>query len=127
MRIIANENVFEPIIEWFRAEGHEVISIREVGLSGASYDEIYEKAVKEKLTILTMDKDFSRMLRFPPERCGGIIVVKIYRLPVDDTTELFSRYFGKLAEKKIAGKLVIISRDGIRIRSPGVKDTGKVL
>jgi len=118
MRIIANENIFEPIIEWLRANGHEVISIREVGLSGASDDEIYEKAVKQKLVILTMDKDFSRMLRFPPERCGGIIVAKIYRLSVNETTKFFSRYFKELDEEKIAGKLVIITQDGIRVRSP---------
>ena len=118
MRIIANENIFEPIIEWLRANGHEVISIREVGLSGASDDEIYEKAVKQKLVILTMDKDFSRMLRFPPEQCGGIIVVKIYRLSVNETTKFFSRYFKELDEEKIAGKLVIITQDGIRVRSP---------
>lgn len=118
MRIIADENIFEPIIKWLRVNGHEVISIRGVGLSGVSDDEIYKKAVKQKLVILTMDKDFSRMLRFPPQRCGGIIVVKIYRLPVNETTEFFSRYFEELDEGKIAGKLVIITQDGIRVRNP---------
>jgi len=118
MRIIADENVFEPIIEWLRANRHEVISVRDSGLSGVSDDEIYEKAVKEQLVILTMDKDFSRMLRFPPERCGGIIVIKIYRLRVDETTELFGRCFEELDEKKIVGKLVIITPHGVKVRSP---------
>lgn len=95
-----------------------MVSVREAGLSGASDDEIYEIAVKRKLVILTMDKDFSRMLRFPPERCGGIIVVKIYRLRVNETTKCFSGYFKELDDKKIAGKLVVITQDGIRVRSP---------
>lgn len=59
-----------------------------------------------------------RSLKFPPERCGGIIVVKIYRLSVNETTKVFSRYFKELDEEKIAGKLVIITQDGIRVRSP---------
>lgn len=117
MKILANENVFEPIIEWLRANNCEVISIREIGLSGASDAEIYEKAVKEKLTILTMDKDFSSVIRFPPERCGGIIVVKIYRLRVNRTTELFAQHFKKLDKTNIAGKLVIITQEGVRIRT----------
>ncbi len=59
-----------------------------------------------------------RSLRFSPERCGGIIVVKIYRLPVNETTKFFSRYFNELDEEKIVGKLVIIIQEGIRVRSP---------
>ena len=74
MKFLADENVYVPIIEYLRSEGHEVIDIRETSLSGSSDDEIFRKAVKEKLTILTMDKDFARMLRFPPDRCAGIIV-----------------------------------------------------
>ncbi len=116
MNIIANENVFEPIIEFLRSEGHNVISVRHSSLSGASDDEIYEKAVKEELIILTMDKDFSRIIRFPPQRCGGIIVVKLYKMTVDKTTELFKKNFNTMDKKKIEGQLVIITKDGVRIR-----------
>ncbi len=116
MNIIANENVFEPIVEFLRSEGHNVTNIRGSSLSGASDDEIYELAIKDKLIILTMDRDFSRIVRFPPERCGGIIVVKLYRMSVEETTELFKRYFSSLDEEEITKRLVIISREGIRFR-----------
>jgi len=114
MNILANENVFEPIIEFLRAEGHNVISIRE---TSASDDEIYEKDIKDKLIILTMDRDFSRILRFPPEQCGGIIVVKLYRMTVDETTKLFKQYFKSLDEEKIKQRLVIMTREGVKIRN----------
>ncbi len=116
MNIIANENVFEPIVEFLRSEGHNVTNIRGSSLSGASDDEIYELAIKDKLIILTMDRDFSRIVRFPPERCGGIIVVKLYRMSVEETTELFKRHFSSLDEEEITKRLVIISREGIRFR-----------
>lgn len=117
MNIIANENVFEPIIEFLRSEGHNLISVRETSLSGATDDEIYEKAIKDKLIVLTMDKDFSRIVRFPPERCGGIIVVKLYRMTVDETTEIFKQHFKFLDEGKITRRLVIITREGVRFRT----------
>lgn len=117
MNIIANENVFEPIITFLRSEGHNVVSVRNSSLSGAPDDEIYEKAVKDKLVILTMDKDFSRITRFPPDQCNGIIVVKLYRMTVDKTTELFEKLFNSMDKEKVYGRLVIMTRDGVRIRA----------
>lgn len=117
MRLLANENVYEPMIEYLRAEGHEVFSCRGSELSGASDDEVYRKAVEDDLTIVTMDKDFLRMKRFPPQACGGIVVAKIYRRSVDETTRIFREQFGKLVEERIRGKLVIITHDRVRVRS----------
>lgn len=117
MNIIANENVFEPIIEFLKSAGHNVINIRRSSLAGAADEEVYKKAVNENLIILTMDKDFSRIIRFPPEQCGGIIVVKLYRMTVDKTTELFKQHFKSLAEKEIKGRLVIITKEGLRFRT----------
>jgi hypothetical protein len=41
MKIFANENLFEPIIDYLKALGNDVISIRDSGLSGISDDEVY--------------------------------------------------------------------------------------
>lgn len=64
MRLFANENVFEPIIDHLRNLGHDVLSLREEGLSGISDDKVYQLACKEKLVIITMGKDFSGFLGF---------------------------------------------------------------
>ena len=117
MKILADENVFEPIIQYLKSQGHQVISCRSPELSGAPDDKIYQKAVAEKLVIVTMDKDFLRMYRFPPGSCGGIVVIKIYQRTVELTADIFKNWFEKLSKKKISGKLVIITPDGIRIRS----------
>lgn len=118
MNIIANENVFEPIIEYLKSNGHNVISVRKSYLSGASDEKIFDKAVQDKLVIITMDKDFARIVRFPPAKCGGIIVVKLYRLKVDEATELFKQHFNSLDKEKIAGRLSIMTKNGVRIKVP---------
>ena len=56
------------------------------------------------------------MLRFPPEKCGGIIVVKIYKHAVDATFLIFKKFYETLQEADIAKNLVIISPQGVRIR-----------
>lgn len=53
MKIFANENLFEPIIDYLRSLGNDVLSIRDCGLSGISDDEVYEKACKENMVIIT--------------------------------------------------------------------------
>ena len=58
---------FEPIIDYLGSRGNDVLSIRDSGLSG---DEVYEKACKENIVIITMEKDFTRTFRVPPEKCG---------------------------------------------------------
>ena len=118
MNFLVDENVYEPIIQYLRSEGHEVIDIRETELSGASDNEIFKKAVEDKLSILTMDKDFARMLRFPPNQCDGIIVIKLYKMSVNETTEVFKRNFESLKYDEISGKLLIITKDGTRVRTP---------
>ena len=114
MKLFANENLFEPIISYLRKTGHDVLSVRE-GFPGISDDEVYKRACKEKLVIITMDKDFSRIFRFPPEKCTGIIVVKIYKRTVEETLELFKKHYVSISEKDISKNLVIITADGVRI------------
>lgn len=45
MKMFANENLFEPVIDYLREIGNDVQSVRE-GLSGISDDEVYELACK---------------------------------------------------------------------------------
>jgi len=116
MKILANENLFEPIIDYLKSLGHDVFSIRESGLSGISDDEVYQLACKENRVIITMDKDFSRSFRFPPQKCGGIVVVKIYRRSVDETLSIFKKFYESIREKNILKNLVIITPEGVRIR-----------
>ncbi|MBI5875061.1 MAG: DUF5615 family PIN-like protein [Deltaproteobacteria bacterium] len=116
MKMLADENLFEPIIQYMRDMGHDLTGIRDSGLSGISDDEVYQLACKEKRTIITMDKDFERMVRFPPEWCEGIIVVKIYRRPVEETLHIFKKVYTTMRNKDIRKKLVIITPEGWRVK-----------
>jgi predicted nuclease of predicted toxin-antitoxin system len=116
VRILANENLYDPIVEYLRTAGHSVFDTKRTELAGAPDEAVYERAVKEQLVVVTMDKDFTRSLRFPPAKCGGIIVAKLYRMTVAQATAEFRRHFQSLSEDRIRGRLIIITRDGVRIR-----------
>ena len=118
MKMFANENLFEPIIDFLRELDNDVLSIREAGLSGIPDDKVYQLACEQKRVIITMDKDFSKVFRFPPERCGGIIVVKIYKRTVEETLKIFRDFYQGIKKEDIAGNLVIVTPGGVRIRRP---------
>lgn len=77
---------------------------------------IYNLARNDKRIVITMDKDFSSIFRFPPENCGGMIVVKIYRRTVGETLELFKKMFDSIKETDIIENLIIMTPDGYRIK-----------
>jgi len=116
MKFLANENLFEPIIEYLKGLGHDVLSIREAGLSGITDDEVYKLACKDNRVIITMDKDFSRIFRFPPEKCGGIIVVKIYKRKVKETLRIFRKHFETIGDDKVRKNQIVITSVGVRIK-----------
>jgi len=119
MKFLADENLYVPIVNGLRERGYDVFSILEQGEIGISDEEIFQMAVKENRVIVTMDKHFSNMLRFPSDQCGGIIVARLYKMLVDKTTRLFFKFFDQLHEDEIEKNLVILTRKKRRIRRPG--------
>jgi len=116
MRFLADENLYVPIVNGLRTRGYDVFSILEDGKIGISDEDIFRLAAKENRIIVTMDKHFTNMLRFPSNQCGGIIVARLYKLRVDKTTRLFFKFFDQLHEKEIEKKLIIMTRKKMRIR-----------
>ena len=60
-----------------RGAGHDVETVRDEGLTGASDDRLFEACVSEKRTLITLDRDFAQVPRFPPERSAGVVVLEL--------------------------------------------------
>ena len=80
MLFIADANVFVPMVNGLRDMGHDVFDVKEKGLENLSDPEIFRLAQKERRILVTMDKDFSNILLYPPGEHHGIIVVKLDEL-----------------------------------------------
>jgi len=53
--------------------GHDVSTVNEQQLSGASDKGLYGVCVQEHRVLITLDRDFGHALRFPPETTAGIV------------------------------------------------------
>lgn len=117
MRFLADENVYAPMIEALRRAGHTVARAGELGLLGAPDERVFAAAARGRFVLLTLDKDFTRSRRFNPKRVGGIVVGKLFKMPVDEASRILASSIAALSDEAVRGRLVIITRKGVRIRS----------
>jgi predicted nuclease of predicted toxin-antitoxin system len=62
--ILADENVPSNVREWLKKKGFEVTYVSETGLKRAKDYTIAEYAVKNSLSILTLDLDFAQNISY---------------------------------------------------------------
>jgi predicted nuclease of predicted toxin-antitoxin system len=72
-----DENVGGSGIALLRESGHDVATVHEQGLSGATDDQVFDACLSENRTLITLDRDFGHVPRFSPSRTAGIVVVEL--------------------------------------------------
>lgn len=110
MLFLTDANVFVPMVAGLRQIGHDVFDVKEKGLENLSDRELFELAQNEGRILMTMDKDISSILLYPPGEHYGIIVAKLYRLKVAEATKLFLDAINDIKPEDIRENLVIIDR-----------------
>ena len=81
MKFKLDENFGTRTQQVFELFGHDVHTTSQEGLQGADDQQIYEICCQEDRCLITFDLDFSDVWRFPPTKCGGIVVVRVPRSP----------------------------------------------
>lgn len=78
MRIKVDENISRSAVDILRHSGlHDVRTIYEQGLSGASDDLVSQVCNTESRVLITLDRDFGQVHRFPPRESAGIVVLEL--------------------------------------------------
>ncbi len=75
MKFKLDENLGRLGKSLLEADGHDVMTVAEQHLSGASDTQLYETCRHEERVLITLDRDFELTLRFPPEQTAGIVVL----------------------------------------------------
>ena len=104
-----------------RALGCEVVDVRDVGLGGASDDSVFRYAVSHGYILVTADKGFTSLLRFPLGTHPGLIVARFpQHTPAHRKSRILAQWFARLSEGDVAGNLLILEPRGVRIRRTGL-------
>jgi len=102
-----------------RQAGHAAEDVRDVGLRGRSDQEIFDHAQAQGTILITADKGFASVLRFPLGVHSGIIVVRVPdELPTQRVNQELLRALADLEGEELTGLLVIVEVGRTRIRRP---------
>jgi predicted nuclease of predicted toxin-antitoxin system len=116
MKFKLDENLGSRSAGLIRAAGHDVETVLDERLSGASDPSIFEVCLREDRCLITLDLDFSDVTRFPPHHSAGIAVL---RLPNGASVNLLERFVSSLltllGTEEIAGRLWIVEGGRIRV------------
>jgi len=103
-----------------QANGHGATDVRAIGLGTATDDEIASHARANGLTLISGNRDFGDVLRYPPADYNGLVVVepprKATRAIILKLIEQFLNTPDVVAA--LPGRLVIVAPGRIRVRPP---------
>jgi predicted nuclease of predicted toxin-antitoxin system len=118
-----DENLRRRAADLILAAGHDVVTVANQGLRGAVDETLFEVCRPESRALVTLDRDFGQVLRYPPAASAGILVLEIGPRPthaalLDRVRELLS----VLNTRSPEGALWIIEPGRLRIHLPSDED-----
>lgn len=65
--------------------------------------------------LITFDKHFANVLRYPPEDTHGIIVIRIHPPILSDVVRAIDKFFKESNIGDLKGKLIVLTKKGYRV------------
>lgn len=122
MRFKLDENVDVRAAEVLTAAGHDVTTVASQGLGGTKDPAIAQVVAREDRILVTLDRGFGDIRRYPPGSHPGIVLVRLRRqaLPhVEIALQLLLRYEDL---PSLARCTVTVTASTVRVRRPKQSD-----
>lgn len=118
MRLKLDENVDVRLAVFLRQAGHDTTTVRDQKLSGMADPALYNHCASEGHILVTLDLDFSHVLRYPPERTPGLVVLRGPDALFPTVRILIDTLLNALTTGTPSGRLWIVEPGRIRIHEP---------
>lgn len=116
-KFVIDEDMPRSLGPRLRKHAYDVKDVRDHGLRGAPDEAIFGFAQREKAAILTADRGFGNILRFPLGSHFGIVVARFpNEMPVAEITRQLEERLGELCEDDFLGNVVVIEPGQVRVK-----------
>jgi predicted nuclease of predicted toxin-antitoxin system len=86
------------------------------GCPGPTILSCRDVAIRQERILVTLDADFANVLRFPPADTPGVVRLRIHPAIEEAIDAALRLAIPRLAQMRLAGKLVVVDERKIRIR-----------
>jgi predicted nuclease of predicted toxin-antitoxin system len=111
-----DENLPDELADELAAMGHDAHTVEAEGLIGAEDQVILNAAHREQRILLTQDKGIANVQVYPPKQYSGIVLLRPKSTGRRATLDFARRHLPDVIRSVVAGKLLIVTELGIRIR-----------
>ena len=116
MKFKLDENIGRRGSELLKACGHDVMTVWDQGLHGVADEELFEVCSAERRALITLDRDFGQVTRFPPEGSAGIVVLDVgSRTTLRGIIDRLQDFLAVLENQSVAGALWIVEPGRVRV------------
>jgi predicted nuclease of predicted toxin-antitoxin system len=118
LTVLLDQNVPRVIASWLRTRRPQwtIYHTSDVTLSGRPDGELFAWAQQQHAVIITFDEDFADQRTFPIGSHAGIIRLRVWPTIIEETQDALERLLADVPDTELAGALVIIDREAIRVR-----------
>ena len=116
MRFKIDENLHQEVAALFQASGHDAETVHSEGISGCDDAALLATCQTEGRALVTLDRDFGDVRRFPPVGTAGIVVLKVALQNRSQISRIAAQILPYLDRLPLAGHLWVVTESDVRVR-----------
>ena len=116
MRLKLDENLPEDARRAAAALGHDVDTVLDEKLGGFPDPDVLSAATREGRFVITLDRGFGDIRRYPPGSHRGIAVLRVATQDPRTVTEALTTFLANEALGDLTGCVVVVRGHLVRIR-----------
>jgi predicted nuclease of predicted toxin-antitoxin system len=117
-RLKVDEDLPPAIAELLNAHGYDAVTVGDQGWQGMTDDELWARIQAEARWLVTADKQFADLRRYPAGSHAGVILLRSREESRRSYVEIAATAIGRANLEEIPGSVVIVTPRRIRIRRP---------
>lgn len=116
VRLKVDEDLPRAVAELLNVHGHDAVTVCDQGWQGLPDDRLWAGIQNEGRWLVTADKEFADLRRYPPGTHAGVILLRSAEESRADYLRLADMVLGRFKLDDIGGAVLVVSQRGVRIR-----------
>jgi predicted nuclease of predicted toxin-antitoxin system len=116
VKVKLDENITTAARALIAQHGHDVDTVADEDLTGATDSVVIEACRSDERMLVTFDVGFGNLRAYPPGTYNGIVLLRVADQRPDATLDVLRRFLIEHALDELAGALIVVSDDRVRIR-----------